>query len=190
MTELFLVRHGETEWSANGRHTSATDLDLTERGVQQATALRGHLDPGEFRLVLSSPRLRATRTAELAGLASDDVRIEPDLAEWSYGEYEGRTGADVREERPGWTIWTGDPPGGETAEQIRARVRRVTERAMSSGVDRVLCFAHGHILRALTLTWLGLDYAVGDQFPLETGTVSVLGPYKDGPALLRWNSRP
>ena len=190
MTELYLVRHGETEWSADGRHTSVTDLDLTDRGVEQATALRGHLDPAEFALVVSSPRLRARHTAEIAGFDPAVVQIDDDLAEWAYGDYEGRTGDDIRTERPGWTIWTGTPPGGETAEQVQTRLARVTERAMTSGYDRVIFFAHGHSLRALTLTWLGLDYALGDHFPLETGTVSVLGRYKDGPGLLRWNSRP
>lgn len=188
LPELWLVRHGETEWSANGRHTSVTDLELTDAGVDAARQLSGHLDPDSFDLVLASPRLRARRTAALAGF--DQPRISDDLVEWGYGDYEGRTSADIIEERPGWTIWTGDPDGGETAAQVRARLERLIDELAGSGARRVLCFGHGHALRALTLCWLGLDFSLGDQFPLDTASVSVLGPYKDGPALLRWNSRP
>lgn len=190
MTEIYLVRHGETEWSRNGRHTSVTDLDLTERGEQQARSLCGRLDPTSFGLVLASPRLRARRTAEIAGFPADRVQVTDDLAEWFYGDYEGRTGVDIRAEHPGWTIWTGETPGGETADQVRTRLTRVIDRAVGSGVDRVLCFGHGHALRAMTLCWLGLDVALGDSFPLETGTISVLAPYKGGRALSRWNAEP
>ncbi|MPV51202.1 histidine phosphatase family protein [Pseudactinotalea sp. HY160] len=189
MTEIYLVRHGETAWSRSGRHTSVTDLDLTEIGVRQAESLKGRLDPAAFDLVLSSPRLRARRTAELAGFSADRVELCEDLVEWDYGDYEGVTSADIRAERPGWTIWTGDVPGGETAEQVRARLTRVIDRAAGSGLDRVLCFGHGHGLRAMTLCWLGLDFGLGDSFPLATGTVSVLAPYKGGRALSRWNSQ-
>ena len=189
MTQLFLVRHGETEWSAVGRHTSVTDLDLTANGVAGAELLRGRLDPADFGLVLCSPRLRARRTAELAGFG-DAIEICDDLVEWNYGSYEGRTGVEIRAERPGWAIWTGNPPGGETAEQVTERLNRVIDRALASGVDRVLLFGHGHSLRALTLCWLGLPFSVGDQFPLETATVSVLGHYKDGRAMIRWNAEP
>lgn len=190
MTRIFLVRHGQTAWSRTGQHTSITDLDLTEEGERQARALRGRLDPDAFDLVLSSPRLRARRTAELAGFPAARVEITDDLAEWFYGDYEGRTGDDIRAEQPGWTIWTGTTPGGETVEQVRARLTRLIDRILSCGAEQVLCFGHGHALRALTLCWLGLDFARGDSFPLETGTVSVLAPDRGVRALSRWNAEP
>lgn len=189
MTEITVVRHGETQWSADGRHTSRTDLALTPVGEREAAALRGELDPDAYGLVLCSPMGRARRTAELAGFPAERLEIDPDLREWDYGEYEGITSAQIRERVPGWTVWTHPSPGGESAGQVRERCERVIERALGSGVDRVLLFGHGHALRALTLTYLGLDLAVGDAFPLGTGTISVLGPYKDGRALLHWNSR-
>ena len=189
---LLLIRHGETEWSKSGRHTSVTDLDLTPAGEAAARELRGPVDPADYPLVLVSPRLRARHTAELAGFARYEVTQA--LAEWNYGSYEGRTARDIRAERPGWTIWNGDPPGGETAVEIRARLRAFVDatiaRAQREGITRVACFGHGHCLRALTLTWLGLDFSVGDQFPLDTATLSELGPYKSGRALLRWNTPP
>ncbi|MGD7705854.1 histidine phosphatase family protein [Microlunatus sp. Y2014] len=187
MTEIHLMRHGETEWSASGRHTSYTDLDLTDNGVAEAEALRDKLDPSSYQLVLCSPRLRARRTAEIAGFT--ELVTEPDLVEWNYGEYEGRTSAEIREEVPGWTVWTHPSPGGETADEVTARMTNLIALIRQSGAERVACFAHGHSLRALTLTWLGLDLTLGDHFPLGTGTVSVLGDYKDGQALLQWNAR-
>lgn len=189
MTELFLVRHGETEWSRNGRHTSVTDLALTERGEQQARALRSKLDPAEFGLVLSSPRRRAQQTAELAGFTADHApQIEDGLVEWAYGDYEGLTIPQIREQNPKWTIWVGPTPGGETAQEVSARLNSVIARVRESGADQALCFAHGHSLRALMLCWLGLDLSLGGQFPLDTGTVSVLGEAKGRPALVRWNA--
>ncbi|GAA1427835.1 acid phosphatase [Microlunatus lacustris] len=191
MTELYVVRHGETEWSANGRHTSVTDLPLTERGVQQAKLLIGHLQPADFGLVLSSPRRRARDTAELAGFTGEhEPQLDEDLAEWAYGEYEGRTSPEIHEEVPGWTIWSHPTPGGETAEQVAARLDRVVQRVRDSGVDRAICFAHGHSLRALAMRWLGFDLTFGVHFPLDTSTVSVLGEEKGLPALQRWNARP
>ncbi len=186
---LTLIRHGETEWSRNGRHTSTTDLDLTPIGVEAAKALRTRFDPTDFGLVLVSPRLRARRTADLAGF--EDYEIAEELVEWDYGEYEGRTSADIREENPGWTIWTGDPPGGETAVQVRDRLTRFIDqtlrRAKDEGIQRIAVFAHGHSLRSLTLCWLGLDFALGDQFPLDTAAVCELGFYKGDRALIGWN---
>jgi broad specificity phosphatase PhoE len=191
VTELFLVRHGETEWSANGRHTSVTDLPLTERGEQQAKLLIGHLQPADFGLVLSSPRRRARDTATLAGFTGEhEPQLDEDLAEWAYGEYEGRTSAEISEEVPGWTIWSHPTPGGETAEQVAERLDRVVDRVRASGVERALCFAHGHSLRALAMRWLGFDLTLGVHFPLDTSTVSVLGEEKGLPALQRWNARP
>src|SRR6476469_6092849 len=148
--ELWLVRHGETEWSRDGRHTSTTDLDLTESGVEVARTLRDRLAGETFDLVLSSPRHRARRTAELAGFA--EVDVDDDLVEWDYGDYEGITTAEIRETVPGWTIWTHPTPGGETAEQVTARLDRVVARC--EGHERVLLFSHGHALRALAARWI------------------------------------
>jgi len=191
MTELYLVRHGQTEWSANGRHTSRTDLPLTERGEEQARALRGHLDPADFSLVLSSPRRRALHTAELAGFTGEhEPRVDEDLVEWFYGDYEGLTSDQIAEDVPGWTIWTHPVPGGESAEDVATRLDRVVARVHDAGVERALCFGHGHALRALAMRWLGFDLTLGVHFPLDTSTVSVLGEEKGEPALERWNARP
>jgi broad specificity phosphatase PhoE len=191
MTLLYLVRHGETEWSRDGRHTSVTDLPLTERGRDQALKLFGQLDPASFGLVLTSPRHRARITAELAGFVGPHApEVDEDLVEWAYGDYEGRTSAEIHEQDPGWTIFTAPTPSGESAEQVRARMTKVVERVRGSGVERAIVFSHGHALRALTLCWLGLDLAVGDRFPLDTSTVSILGEAKGGPALRQWNAPP
>ncbi len=186
MTELYLVRHGQTEWSANGRHTSVTDLDLTERGVEQATSLHTRLNPADFGLVLSSPRLRARRTAELAGF--DNVEIDEDLAEWFYGDLEGLTSKQIREVHHGWRIWFNGCPGGESADQVRARLTRVMTRVRDSGVDNAICFAHGHALRVLALCWLDFPLVFGQSFPVEVASVSVLGHEKESPAVIRWNT--
>ncbi len=185
MTLLYLVRHGETEWSRNGRHTSVTDLDLTERGVRQASGLSRRLDPAEFGLVLASPRRRAQRTAQLAGFT--DARTDDDLAEWFYGDYEGLTSAQIREREPGWRIWFTGCPGGESVDHVRARLTRVVARVRESGVERAICFGHGHALRVLTLAWLDYPVIFGQSFPLDTATISVLGREKESPAVLRWN---
>lgn len=186
MTELYLVRHGQTEWSANGRHTSVTDLDLTEAGVQEALALRSRLDPADFGLVLTSPRLRARRTAELAGFPNAEV--DDNLAEWFYGDYEGLTSAQIREQSPGWRIWHGQVPGGESRMEIIERLSLIVDRVRSSGVERAICFGHGHSGRVLALAWLDIDIERGQSFPLETATISVLGYEKESPAIRRWNS--
>jgi broad specificity phosphatase PhoE len=189
VTELFLVRHGETEWSRSGQHTSVTDLPLTEKGEQQARALLGHLKPSQFGLILCSPRQRARQTAELAGFTGRfEPQIDDDLAEWAYGDYEGKTGDQIQETAPGWTIWTSPSPGGETAEEVGTRLDRVVARVRQSGVEQAICFGHGHALRALTLRWLDFPLELGGRFPLDTGTVSILGEEKGIPALQRWNS--
>lgn len=185
--ELWLVRHGETEWSRSGRHTSVTDLELTERGVEQAQALQ--LDPADFDLVLSSPRRRALQTAEIAGLGGR-VEIDENLAEWNYGEYEGVTSAQIRERVPDWRIWTHPMPGGESQQQVMARLGKVVQRVRDSGAERVIAFAHGHSLRVLALAWLGLGIERGASLSLQTATVSVLGYEKETPAILRWNAPP
>jgi broad specificity phosphatase PhoE len=185
MTVLYLVRHGETEWSKNGRHTSVTNLDLTQTGVDQALSLRDRLDPADFGLVLVSPRLRAQRTAALAGFT--DVEIEEDLTEWYYGEYEGLTSAQIREREHGWRIWFTGCPGGESVEEVRARMTRVVTKVRASRVDKAICFAHGHALRVLALSWLDYPVIFGQSFPLQTATVSILGREKESPAIIRWN---
>lgn len=191
MTRLFLVRHGETEWSRSGQHTSVTDLPLTEEGEEQSRSLLGHLDPAAFGLVLSSPRQRARRSAELAGFTGPyEPEIEENLAEWSYGDYEGLTREQIQEKDPDWTIWSGPTPGGETAADVSVRVTKVIDKVMAAGVEQAICFAHGHSLRALTMCWLGLELTHGAQFELDTATISVLSDEKDGRGLERWNARP
>ncbi len=184
MTEIWLVRHGETEWSRDHKHTSVTDLPLTDAGTEVARSLAERLGAHEFGRVLTSPRARARTTAELAGFP--DAEIDDDLAEWAYGDYEGITTEEIRRTVPGWTVWTHDTPGGETAAQVTERLDRVVERA--SGVDTdTLVFGHGHALRALAARWLGLPVADGRLFRLDTATISVLGYERETRVLLRWN---
>ena len=183
--ELWLIRHGETEWSASGQHTSITDLELTTEGERRATSLPARLRGLDFEQVLTSPLRRAHRTAELAGFTH--AGIDSDLTEWKYGEFEGLTTPQIRETVPGWTVWTHSCPGGETAAQVGERLDRVVARARSVE-GRTLVFAHGHSLRVLTARWLGLPSVDGRLFRLETGTVSVLGYERETPVVLRWNS--
>lgn len=185
MHELWLVRHGPTEWSEAGRHTSTTDLPLLPAGESAARALRDRFSSVAFDQVLTSPRLRARRTAELAGFP--DAEVDDDLVEWAYGDYEGVTTAEIRETVPDWTIWTHPTPGGESAAEVRARLDRVVARA--EGADgRTLAFAHGHSLRVLAARWLGLPVADGRLLRLDTATVSVLGHERETRVVLRWNS--
>lgn len=179
-----MVRHGETEWSRDGRHTSTTDLPLTEKGEAAARALAPRLADVSFDLVLSSPRQRALRTAELAGFP--DPEPDEDLAEWAYGDYEGVTTDVIRQSVPDWTLFTHPTPGGESADEVAARLDRVVARAREH--ERTLVFAHGHSLRVLTARWLEQGAAEGRFFRLDTSTVSVLGFERETPVLLRWNS--
>jgi len=183
--ELWLVRHGETEWSRDGRHTSTTDLDLTEKGVEVARSLREQLSGTTFDTVLSSPRRRAIRTAELAGF--DEVEVTEDLVEWDYGDYEGVTTPDIRTTVPGWTVWTHPSPNGETNQQVSDRLDRVVARARKAE-GRVLAFGHGHSLRALTARWIEQPVAEGRFFQLDTSTISILGYERDFPVVVRWNA--
>lgn len=183
--ELWLVRHGQTEWSRDHRHTSVTDLPLLAEGEEVARSLRTRLDPADFARVLTSPRRRARRTAELAGFG--DAEVDEDLVEWAYGDYEGLTTAEIRETVPGWTVWTHDVPGGESAEQLAGRLDRVVARARAVG-GRTLVFAHGHSLRALTARWLGLPVREGRLLKLGTATVSVLAWERETPVVERWNA--
>jgi broad specificity phosphatase PhoE len=182
---LVLVRHGETEWSATGRHTSVTDVPLTDRGREAAARLRSRLAGFEFALVLASPRARAGETAALAGLG-ERAEVDEDLAEFAYGEYEGRTTADIREERPGWSVWDDSAPGGETAAQVGARADRVIERVTVVDGD-VAAFAHGHLLRVLGARWIGLDPVYGGHLGLDTGSVCELGYERERRAIWVWN---
>lgn len=187
MSELWLVRHGPTEWSRAGRHTSTTDLPLLPDGEDDARALAPRLAGLRPRLVLTSPRLRARRTAELAG--HPDAEVCPDLAEWDYGDYEGRTTLDIRAERPGWSLWTDGAPGGESAAAVTARLDAVVARVRERADDApALVFAHGHALRALTARWLGLPVDAGRYWRLDTATISVLGFERESPVILRWNA--
>lgn len=183
--EVWLVRHGETEWSRDHRHTSHTDLPLTDVGTRVATQMRERLAGEAFDRVLTSPRLRARRTADLAGFG--DAEVVEDLVEWHYGDYEGITTAEIRETVPGWTVWTHDTPGGESREQLTERLDRVVQQVADSE-GRTLVFGHGHALRALTARWLGLDVGAGRLFRLDTATISVLGHERETRVILRWNS--
>ncbi|MET0931186.1 MAG: histidine phosphatase family protein [Aeromicrobium sp.] len=182
--QLWLVRHGETEWSRSGQHTSVTDLELTDAGEAVASTLRVPLADVGFALVLTSPRHRARRTAELAGFP--DAEPDEDLAEWAYGDYEGLTTPQIRETDPGWSIWTHPSPGGETAQQVGDRLDRVVARARAAD-GNTLVFAHGHSLRVLGARWLGLDATDGRIFDLDTSTISVLGDDRGAPVVHRWN---
>lgn len=184
-SELWLVRHGPTEWSRAGRHTSVTDLPLLADGEQDAVDLAPRLAEVDFAQVLTSPRERARRTAELAGFP--DAEVDEDLVEWAYGDYEGLTTSEIRERVPGWTIWTGAVPGGETADQVAERLDRVVARARAAD-GPTLAFAHGHSLRALAARWLGLPPSDGRLLRLDTATVSVLGFEREQPVVLRWNA--
>ncbi|MGO1383993.1 MAG: histidine phosphatase family protein [Arachnia sp.] len=193
-TQLWLVRHGATKWSRSGQHTSVTDLPLLPDGEEDARLVGERLKDIDFKLVLTSPRRRARDTATGAGFA--EAKEDPDLVEWAYGPGEGLTSAAIREEVPGWRIWTHGAPQferddfspGETIEQVSTRLRRVVERVRTSGVEHALVFAHGHSLRALAMEWLGLEMSMAKHFPLQTGTLSVLGYEKDNPAIVRWNA--
>lgn len=185
MNELWVVRHGKTEWSVSGRHTSTTDLPLLAEGEDVARELRARLAGVEFAHVLTSPRLRARRTAELAGFP--DAQVDDDLAEWAYGDYEGTTTEEIRERDPGWTIWTHPTPGGESAEQVGARLDRVVARARAAA-GRTLVFGHGHSLRALAARWLGRPVEAGQWFQLDTATLSTLGYEREHPVLVTWNA--
>lgn len=179
---IVLVRHGETEWSAAGKHTSVSDVPLTDRGRAAATKLRGTL--GEFALVLASPRVRAQDTARLAGFEA--FAVDPDLAEVAYGDYEGVTTDEIRETHPGWTVWADGSPNGETVAQAGERCDRVIARALAADGDTIV-FAHGHILRVLAARWLELPAERGAGFALDTAAVSELGFERETRVITRWN---
>ena len=185
--ELWLMRHGETEWSRSGQHTSRTDLELTPEGERRAGNLKRALAGKQFAMVLSSPLRRALDTCRLAGF--EPTGLTRDLCEWDYGSYEGLTTAQIQKTAPDWTIWSGTPPGGETAEQIGARVDRVIQKAAGAGGD-VALFAHGHVLRVLAARWLGMEPQGGRFFALSTGSISVLGWEREARVVASWNLTP
>ncbi len=185
--EVWLIRHGETEWSKSGQHTGVSDLPLTEAGEDAARGLRQFLDRTAFDRVFSSPLQRARRTAELTGVA--DPQLDDDLVEWDYGDYEGLTRVEVRETSPDWTVWKDGAPGGEAPEQVSSRVDRLIGKYKACG-GRNLLFAHGHILRALAARWIEQPVTLGEHLPLDTARVSVLGYDRGTPTLDRWNCDP
>jgi broad specificity phosphatase PhoE len=183
---VFVVRHGETEWSLSGQHTGVTDIPLTENGRAVARRLRPILAEQSFTLVLTSPLRRARETCELTGLGAGAV-LEPDLKEWNYGEYEGLTPTQIHAKKPGWMIFRDGCPGGETPEQVGARVDRVIARVRATP-GNVALFAHGHVFRVLVARWIGLPPGAGQHFLLDTATLNVLGCYRDSPAVKTWNA--
>lgn len=189
--ELFLFRHGQTEWSVNGRHTGRTDIPLTPAGENQARAAGRTLQSLRKgpALVLTSPRQRAVRTAELAGLRVDDQT--EDLAEWDYGDYEGVTTPEIRKTVPGWTVWTHEMPGGETADQVAARADTLLERVRAALADtEVILVGHGHFSRVLIARWIGLPPADGVHFGLDPAGVTVLGDERGAPKIEHLNIPP
>ena len=184
--EVYLIRHGETEWSLNGRHTGTTDIPLTENGRKVAKLLAAALVKEKFALVLTSPLKRARETCELAGFGAR-AEIDRDLMEWNYGEYEGLTPKQIHVKAPGWMLFRDGCPGGETPEQVGARVDRVIARVRAVEGHAVL-FAHGHIFRVFAARWLALPAAAGSQFFLDTATLNILSYYRGIPAVKRWNA--
>jgi broad specificity phosphatase PhoE len=183
--ELLLIRHGQTEWSLSGAHTGRTDLPLTEHGRKEAEAIRKQLGGRKFALVLTSPLERARETCALAGYG-EGAQIEPNLREWDYGDYEGLSTAQIRQQVPNWFLWKDGVPRGETIEQVASRADAAIARALAAGGDAAL-FAHGHILRILTARWLGQDSRDGRLYALSTASLSTLGYEHETRVITRWN---
>jgi broad specificity phosphatase PhoE len=183
---VYIVRHGATEWSVSGQHTgSRTDLPLLPSGEEQAEAVGAKLAGHEFALVLTSPLLRARETCRLAGFG-DVAQIDADLVEWDYGDYEGLTTPQIREQNPSWDLWEDGCPGGESPTQIGARVDRVLARVEAVDGD-ALAFAHGHVLRVFTARWLQMGVEAGARFKLEAGALGVLGYERTTQVVEGWN---
>ena len=183
--QVVLVRHGETEWTLSGQHTSRTDIPLTDPGLRQAEALESCLSTWRFARVLASPMQRALETCRLAGLG-EAAEVLPGLKEWDYGEYEGRTTADIRKERPGWSLWKDGVPGGETIHHVGRRADRIVEDARATDGD-VAVFSHGHFLRVLGARWIGLEPVEGARLFLATASISVLGYERETRVIVEWN---
>jgi broad specificity phosphatase PhoE len=184
-SRLWLIRHGETEWSRSGQHTGRTDVPLTDAGIQNARALGRLLEGHEFSLILTSPLSRARETCRLAGYG-EKAETEPNLAEWDYGVFEGRKTADIRAEIPDWSIWTAQVSNGESLLNVAERARRVIDKSVEAG-GNVALFSHGHMLRILTACWLGLPPQAGRLFFLSTATVSTLGHEREIRVIETWN---
>ena len=185
MAELVLVRHGETEWSRSGRHTGATDVPLTEAGRRQAVTVSDQLRAWPLTTVWASPMQRALDTARLAGFAEPEVL--DDLMEWDYGDYEGRTSAEILAERPDWCLWRDGCPGGDSPADVAARADRLIARARPLP-GPVAVFAHGHILRVIAVRWIDEPVSFGARLAtLSTGSVSVVGEERAVPAIVRWS---
>ena len=183
---VYLLRHGETEWSLNGRHTGVTDIPLTENGRVAARLLKPILAKVTFTLVLTSPLQRARETCELAGLGQF-ANVEPDLIEWNYGEYEGLKTDQIRLTSPGWSVFRDGCPGGESPEQVGARADRVITKVRAAA-GNVALFGHGHFTRVLAARWINLSANYGENFLLDTATLNVLGYYRESPAFMIWNA--
>ena len=184
--EVFLIRHGETEWSLSGQHTGSTDIPLTDHGEAAARLLAPVLADRDFSLVLCSPLQRARRTCELAGLGGQ-ASIDPDLAEWNYGSYEGLTPAAIREQHPGWLVFRDGCPAGESPAEVGDRVDSVISRVRQHG-GRVALFAHGHVFRVFVARWIELSPSHGAHFLLDTSTLTILSYYRGIPAVKCWNA--
>ena len=184
--EVFLIRHGETEWSLSGQHTGSTDIPLTDHGEAMARLLAPVLADRNFSLVLCSPLQRARRTCELAGLG-EQASIDPDLAEWNYGSYEGLKPAAIREQHPDWLVFRDGCPDGESPAEVGARVDRVIHRVRENG-GRVALFAHGHVFRVFVARWIALSPSYGAHFLLDTSTLTILSYYRGIPAVKCWNA--
>lgn len=184
--QIILVRHGETEWSRSGQHTGRTDIPLTEHGREQAEFL-GRALHGKTFTAWTSPLTRARETARLAGV--ELVRVDPDLIEWNYGVFEGRTTLDIRKEIPDWSVWTSPITGGETLEQVATRASLVLERVTQATAGDIALFAHGHILRILAACWVGLPPLAARYLALDTATISVLGYERETRVIRHWNNQ-
>jgi broad specificity phosphatase PhoE len=184
--KVYLLRHGETEWSLNGRHTGVTDIPLTENGRKLARQLQPILAREKFVMVLTSPLQRARETCELAGLGTL-ASVDRDLMEWNYGEYESLTTEQIRQTRPDWSVFRDGCPGGESPLQVSVRADEIVSRVRT--VDgNVALFSHGHILRVLAARWINLSASYGENFLLDTATLNVLGYYRESPAFKIWNA--
>lgn len=184
--EIWLIRHGETAWSRSGQHTGRTDVPLTDHGRDEARALAPVLAAQRFDAVLSSPLSRALETCRLAGLG-ELAQPEPALLEWDYGQYEGLTTPQIRTEVPGWTIWRGPVPGGESLEQIDARAKALIDRLLAKMPARIALFSHAHFLRTLAGCWIGDSAALGAHFTLGTASISILGFEHEERVIRQWN---
>lgn len=187
--QIWLIRHGETEWSASGRHTGTTDIALTEQGRKQASALAPLLVAQSFDRVLTSPMQRAIDTCRLAGLG-EKAEIEPALHEWNYGIYEGRKTAEIREQVPDWSVWHSPIPDGESATQVGERARALIDRLLSRDASHIALFSHAHFLRVLAAVWATGEPSLGAHLVLDTATVSVLGFEREVRAIAKWNLQP